>query len=380
MESWPIFPGKPKSEVGRFNLKVLIVAGGTGGHFYPGLAVAKACMAEKDTVHFVIRQGDYVEPLLQREKIPYSSIMAAGLARRLTPKNISVPFKTLGGFVQSLVLLQRIKPDHVVVMGGYLSFPVSVAAWLLRIPVLLHEQNAVPGLANRMLSHFARKIALSFSESSSYFGAKGQVTGNPVRPEFTDLPSVTKSRLSFGFSPMKPTFLVFGGSLGAQRLNRLSSQALTMLVTEKFVFQVLHFTGAADEKEIRDVYAKAGVAHHVMAYSHDMPMAYSAADLVICRAGASTISELIAVKRPAILVPYPLATGGHQTANARVLVGIGAAECYEQKDLTPERMRDILKSYLTSPERLTSMTKRFSTLSWDLFGAAREIRRMLETI
>ncbi len=330
-------------------MKIVIAAGGTGGHFYPGLAVARALLAQGHRVFFVIKKGDYVRPLLEREKIPYWAINSAGLKRSLAISNLLVPIRLVQGLTESISMLRSQNPDALLVMGGYLSVPPAMAACALKIPVVLHEQNVIPGLANKMLSRLASRVAVSFAPGLPAFGDKAVLTGNPVRLEFSALPSAAEARSRFGLNSQKQTLLVFGGSLGARRLNELVTDALEKLSAYSDRLQIIHIAGRDDNDRMKARYQKMKFEFFVDAFCHDMAAAYAACDGVIARAGASTVSELLVVKKPALLVPYPLATDGHQTANANVLASRGAAEVREQKDLTVEKMASLLERFCQNP-------------------------------
>jgi UDP-N-acetylglucosamine--N-acetylmuramyl-(pentapeptide) pyrophosphoryl-undecaprenol N-acetylglucosamine transferase len=331
-------------------VKIAIAAGGTGGHFYPGLAVARQLLANDHRVFFVIKQGDYVRPLLEREKIPYWAIHSAGLKRSLSLSNVLVPLRLLQGLAGSWSMLRSQKPDVLLVMGGYLSVPPALAARYLKIPVVLHEQNVVPGLANKMLSRIATRVAVSFAPGLSAFGEKATLTGNPVRAEFASLPPASEARSRFNLSPDTKTLLVFGGSLGARRLNELVTDALARLPDYADRVQIIHITGRDDAARMNDRYKKMKFRSFVDGFCHDMPAAYAAADAVIARSGASTVSELLVVGKPALLVPYPLATNGHQTANANVLARRGRAEVREQRDLSVDTLTPLLERFFNKSD------------------------------
>ncbi len=361
-------------------MKVVIAAGGTGGHFYPGLAVAKALIHEGNSVEFLVRKKDFVIPLLERETIPFVAISASGLERRLALKNILVPFKLLLGFIESFIFLSRKKPALLLVMGGYLSVPPALAAKLLFIPIILHEQNLKPGLANLLLSFFSEKVAVSFKDSERHFKGQAVFTGNPIRPEFNDLPSRAAAMVSWGLDPLKKTILVFGGSMGSKPMNTLVVEALSKLTEHTSQFQILHFTGASDRDRIQQEYSKILFPFHVEGYCHEMPKAYAAADLVISRSGASTISELLAVKKPAILIPYPYATGAHQSANAQVLGGSGAALVLEEKNLRNGELKYNLKRFMVDPSGLERMKMAYEKLNGNPSEAAGKILSVLQGV
>lgn len=360
------------------DMKVIIAAGGTGGHFYPGLAVARELIQSGSTVSFIIKKGDYVLPLLEREKIPFVAISAGGFKRSLHPKNILAVLKLIQGFFQAFRFLLKEKPSTLLVMGGYLSVPPALAAWILKIPVFLHEQNVLPGLANRCLSRLASRVAVSFPESLPVFGTKAILTGNPVRREFLTLPDQGTARKKWNLDPSKLTILIFGGSLGAHRLNQLVIEAIEQLPLYADRFQILHITGASDVTWAQSRYEKTPFRHYVDSYCHDMPSAYAASDLVIARSGASTVSELMVVKKPALFVPYPLATGGHQTANAKVLADRGAARIYEQKDLSNGELKVILEGHMAQPSEWQSWIGSMGTLPVDPAASAVVIARMMD--
>jgi UDP-N-acetylglucosamine--N-acetylmuramyl-(pentapeptide) pyrophosphoryl-undecaprenol N-acetylglucosamine transferase len=283
-------------------MRAVIVAGGTGGHFYPGLAVAQEWISKKNDVVFFVRKSDFVLPSLQKEKISYEEISAAGFSRKLNFQLFTAFFKLMGGFWQSIIKLRRIKPHLVFVMGGYLSVPVALAAWFLRIPIVLHEQNAIPGLANRLVSKFASKIALSFDTSKTYFSGSVQVTGNPVRQEFYDLPDKSAALEKFNLKNDRFTILVFGGSQGAKRINDLFIKVLLELKNLKDSMQFILISGPKEENEAKSQLKNSPFHYYLAGYCHDMRSAYAASDFVICRSGASTVSELLAVQKPALLI------------------------------------------------------------------------------
>jgi UDP-N-acetylglucosamine--N-acetylmuramyl-(pentapeptide) pyrophosphoryl-undecaprenol N-acetylglucosamine transferase len=233
-------------------------------------------------------------------------------------------------------------------MGGYLSVPVILTARLLGIRTLLHEQNVYPGLANRFLSRWADSVAVSFAASETYFkGKKVWVSGLPIRPEIGQIDQTT-GRRHFGLDMQASTVLVFGGSLGAQRLNTLATEAWPLLLKKGLLFQVLHVTGTKDFERVERLYRDLRLSVKVLPYCHDMDHAYAAADAVVCRAGASTVAELLVVKRPALMVPYPHASNNHQIYNARVLEKSGLGHIVLDDALTPSGIADTLTPWITN--------------------------------
>lgn len=329
-------------------MKVLVVAGGTGGHFYPGLSVAKELVKNGAEVRFVVRTCDVVIPLVQKDGFSYSTILAGGFQRSLSLRNVYSVLKLLIGTVQSFFVLLSFRPDVLLVMGGYLSIPPALVAKLFGIPIVMHEQNVKPGLANRLLGRWANTIGVAFEAGKKYFSGNVLVVGNPVRPEFHSLPDRAVAAQRFNLNPSKKTLLVFGGSLGARRLNDYVVQALRQMSELAGTWQVIHISGPADEERVRAAYVESPFACFVSGYCHDMASAYALADLVLCRAGASTISELAVLRKPSFLVPYPFASENHQWANAAVLADIGAAEAHDENDLAKEKLRPLLSVLLNS--------------------------------
>jgi UDP-N-acetylglucosamine--N-acetylmuramyl-(pentapeptide) pyrophosphoryl-undecaprenol N-acetylglucosamine transferase len=227
-----------------------------------------------------------------------------------------------------------------------------------------------------MIGRLSNIIAVSFEPSRDYFKRESVVTGNPVRTIFKTLPTPQNARKSFGLDPDTPTLLVFGGSLGAHRLNQWVLECFSRSPELVQRFQVLNITGPKDETEMKEAYRKLGMKHKVMGYCHDMPSAYAAADALVARAGASTVTELIAVKKPALLVPYPFATDNHQKANADILGAIGAAVVFEEQGKTSEEFTAVL-SELLNQERLAAMSKNYSKSTLDPYAAGKNIAALV---
>ncbi len=321
-------------------MRFVIVAGGTGGHLYPGIALARALVGHE--VVFMVRRGDLGKAILEKEGFPVHEISGQGFPRSLGVTLLSFPFRFILGTLQALLFFLRHRPDGVVGMGGYLSVPAVLLARLLMMKSLIHEQNVVPGLANRLLGHVASSVAVSFEESLGAFPrTKTWVAGLPIRSEMGQVDR-TSGRRCFGLELETTTYLVFGGSLGAQKLNTVVIEAWNDLLRKGVKFQVLHVTGGTDYKRVEQLYQNLPCVAHILPYCHEMASAYAACDLVICRAGASTIAELLVAKRPALLVPYPFATDDHQVRNAKVLVDAGLGAMVLEHDLSPARLVEFL--------------------------------------
>lgn len=333
-------------------MRVLIAAGGTGGHIYPGIAVAKEIMRRdpKSVVRFVGTARGLENRLVPKAGFELSIIESSGL------KNVG-PLALLRGLImlpKSFFAARRVirdfGPEIVVGAGGYVSGPVLLAASLMRLPTLVMDSNALPGWTNRVLARFVDQAAVTFAEALPYFRGKGILTGNPVRSEFFEIPP--KQRNAGQIS-----LLVFGGSQGARAINEAMISAVPGLASQKSVLRVMHQTGEADFEKVRRGYDAAGWQDNVdvRPYIDDMVTEFARADLVLCRAGATTSAELVAAGKAAIMVPFPLAADDHQRKNAEALQAAGAVRMILQKELTGERLAQEITSLLAAPERIDQM-------------------------
>jgi UDP-N-acetylglucosamine--N-acetylmuramyl-(pentapeptide) pyrophosphoryl-undecaprenol N-acetylglucosamine transferase len=333
---------------------VLMMAGGTGGHVYPALAVATELLSRGYRVEWVgTRRG------LEHRVVPAAGIVLHYLPVRgvrgksLLDKLLGVVFLVMAS-INALWLVLRRAPRCVVGMGGYVAGPAGVAAWLWRKPLVIHEQNAVAGTTNRMLAPLAKKILAgfpgAFKESLEY-----TVLGNPVRKELVSSGAAN----TYDYTGQRPLhLLVLGGSLGARPINQAIPGAVANLVRENdsSVIEVWHQSGDAHLEDVRDSYGELlGERVRVAPFIEDMAQAYSWADLVLCRSGALTVSELAIMGRPAILVPLPHAIDDHQTANARSLTDRGGAILLRQSDMNIDSLTQALQAYLAYPQRLSAM-------------------------
>ncbi|HXW07272.1 MAG TPA: undecaprenyldiphospho-muramoylpentapeptide beta-N-acetylglucosaminyltransferase [Vicinamibacterales bacterium] len=331
-------------------LRVLIAGGGTGGHLYPGIAVARELRRRHPdaTVTFAGTARGLEARVVPNEGLPLDLLRSAGLKGK-SPIAIGrgLALLPLSG-LDAWRILSRRSPDLVIGVGGYSSGPVVLAAALRGIPTLLLEQNAVPGLTNRLLGRVVSAAAVSFESTVSYFGRRAFVTGNPVRPEF------------FGSGPAvvggRPGILIFGGSQGAHAINVAMVEAAPRLAAHPGGMAITHQTGERDLEFVRDGYRKAGLAARVEPFLFAMDREMKAADLVICRAGATTIAELTASGRPAVLIPLPTATDDHQRKNALLLAEAGAAEVIDQKDLRGDLLGERIGALAEDSQRRTAMS------------------------
>ncbi len=309
---------------------IVIMAGGTGGHIMPGLAVADELKRRNWRIVWM-GHPDGMEARLVPNRgyemawVRFGALRGKGLLRKLM-----LPFNLLRGFAQAWHQLSLIQPAAVLGMGGFISFPGGMMAALKGIPLVLHEQNSIAGLSNKVLAGVADRVLTGFPDVLK----KGKWIGNPVRQDIAVLPAPT---FRYGERQGKLRVLVIGGSLGAQALNDTVPQALALLADEERP-EVVHQSGEKHLEALQAAYAAAGVEAHTVAFIEDMAGAYAWADLVICRAGALTIAELAAAGVASILVPFPHAVDDHQTSNARFLSQAGAAMLLPQSELTPERL------------------------------------------
>jgi len=322
-------------------VSVLIAGGGTGGHLYPGIAVARALVARvpEAKVTFVGTAAGIEARVIPREGFHLELIRSAGLKG-----------KSIGSLARGLALLPlsavdawdvltRHRPRLVIGVGGYSSGPVVALASMRGIPTLLMEQNAMPGLTNRLLAWVVSAAAVTYDASLAFFGSKAFVSGNPVRPEFFH----GEAYGNHSSPPGAARVLVFGGSQGAHAINVAMVEAATRLAAAAPGVAITHQTGERDLEMVRDGYRRAGLQARVEPFLFTMDREMKAADFVVCRSGATTLAELTAAKRPSILIPFPAATDDHQRKNADALVAQGAARLIEQRNLTgPQLAEDIL--------------------------------------
>lgn len=324
--------------------RVLIMAGGTGGHVFPALAVAHRLRAQGVEVTWLGTRRGLEARLVPAAGFPIEYISVSGLRGRGLAGWVLAPLRLSRALLQALGICRRQRPGAVLGLGGFVTGPGGVAAWLLRRPLVIHEQNAVAGLTNRLLAHLARRVLEAFPGSFPA-GIDTTVTGNPVRDEILALPEPAQRFAERADRNAPLRLLVIGGSLGAQALNETLPAALASLAAEQRP-EVWHQAGRDKDARARQAYADCGIEARVDPFIADMAGAYAWADLVICRAGALTVSELAAVGLGAILVPYPHAVDDHQTRNALYLSEAGAARLILQNELTPDRLGQVLKELL----------------------------------
>jgi UDP-N-acetylglucosamine--N-acetylmuramyl-(pentapeptide) pyrophosphoryl-undecaprenol N-acetylglucosamine transferase len=323
----------------------LVMAGGTGGHIFPGLAVAEALRDRGWAVHWLGAPGGMEQQLVPPRGFAFEPVQFGGLRGKGPLTVLMLPVRLLRAFFQSIEVLRRVKPDVVVGLGGYITFPGGLMSVLLGKPLVLHEQNSVAGLANKVLASVANRVFTAFPHVLK----NAQWVGNPLREAFVSQPD-PMARFAGRTGPLK--LLVVGGSLGAKALNTIVPKALARIAPDERPI-VLHQSGAKQIDDLRAHYAAAGVEAELTPFIDDTATAYATADLIVARAGASTVTEIAAVGAAALFVPFPSAVDDHQTTNARFLVDAGGGWLVQQTDLTPELLADLLQK----TERTTLVEK-----------------------
>jgi UDP-N-acetylglucosamine--N-acetylmuramyl-(pentapeptide) pyrophosphoryl-undecaprenol N-acetylglucosamine transferase len=336
-------------------VRLLIAGGGTGGHLFPGIALAQEAMARdpRGAVLFVGTAQGLEGRLIPKAGFPLRLIRASGIKglglRGAAKALVVIP----RGVWQSIGILREFRPDVVVGVGGYASGPVVLAAAMMRLPRAVIEPNAIPGITNRLLGRMVREIYVAWEETAARFPAgRAIVTGNPIRREMTALtPRAREAGAPF-------SVLVFGGSQGARRINQTVAASLDALGEDARTMAFAHQTGLADLGMVQAAYAKRGLRAEVAPFFDDMASRYADADLVICRAGATTVAELSAAGKASILIPFPHAADDHQMANARVLERAGGARLIPERDLSPEGLASAIRDVARTPGLATDMGAR----------------------
>jgi UDP-N-acetylglucosamine--N-acetylmuramyl-(pentapeptide) pyrophosphoryl-undecaprenol N-acetylglucosamine transferase len=325
------------------------MAGGTGGHIFPGLAVAEVLRAQGVAVAWLGAAGGMETRVVPMHGIELHTIAVGGLRGKGLKTRLLAPLMLARALFASLAVLRRVRPRSVLSMGGYVAGPGGVAARLTGTPLLVHEQNRVAGYTNRKLASFARRVLAGFADALP----NGEWVGNPVRASIAGLPRPAER---FAARTGRPHLLVLGGSLGARALNLALPQALAQIPAEQRPL-VRHQCGNRGLDEARAAYAQAGVEAELVPFIEDMAAAYGWADLAVCRAGALTIAELTAAGLGAVLVPFPHAVDDHQTGNAQALVETGAAELIQERDLDVQKLAQRLAALLADRRHLTAMAE-----------------------
>ncbi|MFA5256279.1 MAG: undecaprenyldiphospho-muramoylpentapeptide beta-N-acetylglucosaminyltransferase [Candidatus Omnitrophota bacterium] len=340
-------------------MRVLIASGGSGGHIFPAVALAEEIKLKDPSADILFVGSDKAldRRIFEKEGFKYRLLSANKLPYRISFSTLLFILKLSVDLCRSLMIIMRYRPDAVVGFGGYVSSPVIMAAYILGVPGMVHEQNAVPGRANAMLFRFARKIAISFEETKRYLGVyarKAIFTGNPIRASLLK-DDKNGSIKKLGLDPRKFTILVIGGSQGAHNLNKAFLKSLSKIDENlRRALQIIHITGVTDYGWASVAYRELSVEHRVHSFLDRIEEAYSASDLIVTRSGASAIFEIAYFGRPMILIPYPFALS-HQSENARVFSAGGAAIEIDEKDLSPDIMKERIEGLLKDRNKLSEM-------------------------
>src|SRR5436309_374891 len=347
-------------------MRVVIAGGGTGGHVIPALAIARELQARYNAEILFIGTSRGIETRL---------VPQAGFGLMLVKvgalKNVSLATRLRTLFDLPLAILHSRKiikvfgPEVVIGVGGYASGPAMAAAILGRIPTLAFESNYVPGFANKIVGRWVSAAAVHFEQTTRYF-RNSRVVGVPVRPEFFSVPALEANH--------RPTLLVFGGSQGAHAINLAVTEAVPLVLRQIPDLQVIHQTGERDYNDVQAAYTRAGTSAEVSAFIGKMPLAFSRADLVICRSGASTVAEIAAAGKPAIFIPFPRATDDHQRRNAEAIANAGAAMMMMEPELSPEKLAEAVVKLLSNPTQLQEMAAKAKALGHP--KAAAEVAQM----
>jgi UDP-N-acetylglucosamine--N-acetylmuramyl-(pentapeptide) pyrophosphoryl-undecaprenol N-acetylglucosamine transferase len=342
-------------------LRIVIAGGGTGGHLFPGIAIAQEFMARNpdSRILFVGTGRPFETTALAKANFDQKRITSEGIKGRGLWNQAKSILKIPKGIFESVMILKRFKPDLVFGVGGYSAGPLVAGAWLLGTKIVIHEQNILPGITNRILSRLADRVYVSFDDIPTGLSPKKVLyTGNPVRKEIL---KYARNQKDFGIddSEKKQHFviLILGGSQGAHSINMALLDAMEK-IKDKDKFFFIHQTGLNDETRVKNAYERYGMSCRVQAFFNDMNRQYQKADLVICRAGATTVAEIKAIGKGAIFIPFPFAADNHQVLNARSLEKAGAAEMILEKDLNGEALAERINFHASNPDTLRHMASR----------------------
>ena len=338
-------------------MKFMIACGGTGGHLFPGLAVAESLLSGGHEVLLLVSEKAIDERALRAfPGMPRETLPSVGLPKMLSPGALKFAGRMFSSFRKCSAICARFRPDAVLGMGGFTSIAPLAAAWRRGIPAYLHESNAIPGKANRLGARFCRAVLLGFEECAQFFpGRATRITGTPIRSELVaDVPSKARARRVLGLDPGRRTLLVMGGSQGASGINALMAGAAGHLRCGGV--QIIHLSGERDAEKLQAAYDNAGVPAVVMPFCDRMQDVYAAADLAVSRSGAASLTELSWFGLPSVLIPYPHAAEDHQALNARIFERAGAARLLSEKEATGDSLAALVNSLLAPEVPLESMT------------------------
>lgn len=343
--------------------RIILSGGGTGGHIYPAITIAREILKIEEAEILFIGTPDGMESkIIPEEGFAFASIPVSGLKRKITFDNIKILMQAIHSLFKAKAVLNKFKPNIVIGTGGYVCGPILMAAALSRIPTLIQEQNVIPGITNKILNRVVDKVALGYEEARIRFPKpeKCIYTGNPIRPDVVSAQRA-ESRRKLGISPEVFMVVITGGSRGARTINRAMISVHEHFKRDKGIC-LYHITGNLEyDKIVRELGLTDGKSFgkgsRIIKYEYDMPAVLAAADLIICRAGAVSLAELAARELPSILIPYPYASGDHQTFNARVFVKAEAAKMIADKYVTEKELIQDINDFRHQPETLERMSK-----------------------
>jgi len=340
--------------------RVVISGGGTGGHIYPAIEIAQALLELEPAaeIYFIGGANRLESTIVPNHGFRFLPISVAGLPRKLTWKWFPVIGKVCGGVAQSLQFIRKLKPRVVIGTGGYVSGPVLFAAARLGIPTVIQEQNACPGLTNRLLSRWAKAAYLAFDTSPTCFPSDiVKVTGNPIRPAIASFARSSAIYEKLRLDPSLKTIFIMGGSQGAHAINQVVTDALPHLAPYHQQLQLIHQTGKTDYKRVREKYDRSPLKHFIQPYFDPIEEVYSMADLMVCRAGGMTVSEITACGLPAIFIPLPSMAGNNQELNAQAIAKTGAGIVLNQRTLTSTLLANQISNITGNPAKQQQMAE-----------------------
>ena len=342
-------------------MKIAIAGGGTGGHLFPALAVGEVLLERGHEVLIFISEKEVDALAIQgRHEFRFEKLPSIGMPRLFSLAMLTFFQRFNASLAPCRRIFDEFQPDAVLGMGGFTSTPPILAGKLRRIPTFGHESNAIPGKANRLNARLVDEVLLGFEECQRHFPrARCEVTGTPIRRSLAQRIERDKALAAFGLSPERKTLFIMGGSQGAHGIN----EALRAAAPQLQAIQIIHLTGPGDEQRMADAYQQAGVPAHVAAFCHQMENAYSAADLVIARSGAASLSEISHFGLPSILIPYPHAAENHQHLNAEIFARAGAATLLKESETTGETLAAAIGALLAEPDRLHKMASQSKSLA-----------------
>lgn len=350
-------------------MRIILSGGGTGGHIYPAVSIAKEIKKQyqDSEILFIGTEKGLESSIVPKEGFELLTTKVRGFERKLSLGNISAVKESFVSLFKVSGMIRKFKPDVVIGTGGYVCGSVLLAAWMMNVPTLIHEQNAFPGVTNKILARLVDIVAVNFADAKKYFPKNSRiiVTGNPIRGNMLSI-SKDEGLKEFGFTNELPVVFVVGGSRGAKRLNESVLLLAKHCVDEKG-FQMLHMTGETQYEDVMGKYKSEGIDTEaknlkVVPFLYNMPYALAASDMIISRCGASTLSEITALGKPSILIPYPYATDNHQEYNARALEKNGAAIVILERELNAEILYNEVADMLSKPEKASQMGRKSKEL------------------